>query len=115
MLFLIFPEFWIAFYTHNEQVSSMAVYLLMIAGLFQLSDGVQCVAVGILRGLSDTRIPTLITVIAYWVVGIPFGLWLSHTFQLSLYGIWFGLSIGLTFSAILLTLRFVKQSSRISI
>jgi len=115
LLFLIFPKFWIGLYTTDEQVSHMAVYLLMIAGLFQLSDGIQCVAVGILRGLSDTRIPTLITVVAYWVIGIPVGLWLSSSLNLSLYGIWFGLSIGLTFSAAMLTTRFIKQSQRLKL
>jgi len=115
LLFLFFPKFWIALYTTDERVARMAVYLLMIAGLFQLSDGIQCVGVGILRGLSDTRIPTLITVVAYWAIGIPVGLWLSNSLNLSLYGIWIGLSIGLTFSAILLTLRFIKQSQRLTL
>lgn len=107
LLFLTANKYLIGLYTSDAVVSSMAVYLLMIAGLFQLSDGVQCVGVGILRGMSDTRIPTIITVIAYWVIGIPVGLLLGNTFGLSLYGIWIGLSVGLTCSAIFLTMRFI--------
>lgn len=112
VLFLLMPGVWVSLYTSDIRVSEMAIYLLMIAGLFQLSDGIQCVGVGILRGLSDTKVPTIITIVAYWVIGIPVGVWLSSAFSLSLYGIWFGLCIGLSFSALLLTYRFLKQSAR---
>jgi MATE family multidrug resistance protein len=77
--------------------------------MFQLSDGVQAVSLGALRGLSDTKVPTIITIIAYWVIGIPLGYYFTFSMNLSLYGIWYGLSIGLTFSAIFLCIRFVKE------
>jgi MATE family multidrug resistance protein len=63
-----------------------------------------------LRGLSDTKIPTLVTIIAYWVIGIPIGYYMAFNLNFGLYGIWYGLSIGLTFSAILLSVRFVREA-----
>lgn len=113
LIFLVGKSYIVGMYTSDAIVSDMAMNLLMIAALFQLSDGIQCVGVGVLRGLSDTKVPTIIVVIAYWVIGIPVGMWLGSAFNLTLYGIWFGLSVGLTFSALMLTLRFLKESRAI--
>lgn len=113
LLFAVANQFIVSLYTDDVVVTEMATKLLLIAALFQLSDGVQCVALGVLRGIADTKIPTVVTVIAYWVIGIPVGWWFAKSFGLSLYGIWYGLSIGLTFSAILLTYRFLKESRAI--
>lgn len=110
LLFSLGNHFIVGLYTDDVAVTEMATKLLLIAALFQLSDGVQCVALGVLRGIADTKIPTVVTVIAYWVIGIPIGWWFAKAFGLSLYGIWYGLSIGLTFSAVLLTYRFLKES-----
>jgi MATE family multidrug resistance protein len=112
LLFLTANKYLVGLYSSDPIVTSMAVYLLMIAGFFQLSDGIQCVGVGVLRGLSDTKIPTLLTIVAYWVIGIPMGMWLGEYYNLTLYGIWIGLSIGLSFSALFLTLRFLQQSNK---
>lgn len=110
LLFALFNHFFVGLYIDNVYVGSMAANLLLIAALFQLSDGIQCVSLGILRGIADTRMPTIITIIAYWVIGIPIGWILAKYCDLTLYGIWFGLSLGLTFSAIMLTVRFFKES-----
>lgn len=110
LVFALFNHFFVGLYIQDEYVSGMAANLLLIAALFQLSDGIQCVSLGVLRGIADTKIPTVITVIAYWVIGIPIGWVMAKNFGLTLYGIWFGLSIGLTFSAVFLTIRFLKES-----
>lgn len=110
LLFAVFNHFFVGLYIDNVYVAGMAANLLLIASLFQLSDGIQAVSLGILRGIGDTKIPTLITIVAYWIIGIPVGWVMAKYFDFSLYGIWFGLSIGLTFSAILLTQRFFKES-----
>lgn len=110
LIFAFFSPFLVAIYTNDPEVGAMAAKLLLIAALFQLSDGVQCVSLGILRGLADTRVPTLITIIAYWVIGIPSGYWMAKYLGLECYGMWFGLSLGLTFSAVMLSLRFLKES-----
>jgi MATE family multidrug resistance protein len=88
----------------------MAIYLLYIAALFQLSDGIQCVGLGILRGIGDTKIPTIITIVAYWVIGIPLGYYFCFQLDFSLYGVWFALLIGLSISALFLSTRFLKES-----
>jgi multidrug resistance protein, MATE family len=109
-VFALFNHFFVGLYIQDEYVGGMAANLLLIAALFQLSDGIQCVSLGVLRGIADTKVPTVITVIAYWVIGIPIGWVMAKNFGLTLYGIWFGLSIGLTFSAVFLTIRFLKES-----
>lgn len=110
-----FGKLIIGFYINESEVASFATYLLLIAAFFQLSDGIQCVSLGILRGIEDTKIPTVITIIAYWVIGIPVGYLLAFSFGLSLYGVWIGLLAGLTFSALMLSLRFIKMSRRMDV
>jgi MATE family multidrug resistance protein len=110
LLFAVFNHFFVGLYIDDSYVGGMAANLLLIAALFQLSDGIQCVSLGVLRGLADTKMPTAITIVAYWVIGIPIGWVLAKNANMGLYGIWFGLSLGLTFSAIMLTIRFVKES-----
>lgn len=110
VLALFAPQI-IHMYTTDEKVVYMAVYLLYIAAFFQLSDGIQCVGLGILRGLGDTKIPTFITIFAYWVIGIPVGYILCFWLNLSLYGVWIALLIGLSISAWLLSTRFLKESN----
>lgn len=113
VIFILFRNFLPALYVNDEVVISIASSLLIIAALFQLSDGIQAVGIGILRGLTDVKIPTAITFIAYWVVGLPVGYLLGFTFQLGVQGVWIGLLMGLTTSAILLTLRFNVRSKHI--
>lgn len=105
-LFLIFQSFWVGLYSTDQKVLEIAKSLLLIACLFQLSDGIQCIGLSILKGIEDVKIPTLITLIAYWIVGLPSGYLFAFVFGLDVYGIWYGLSLGLTVSAILLNIRF---------
>ena len=113
LIFIFFRNFLPSLYINDENVISIASSLLVIAALFQLSDGLQAVGIGILRGLMDVKIPTAITFIAYWVVGLPVGYLLGFTFNLGVQGVWIGLLSGLTTSAILLTLRFNSRSKHI--
>lgn len=110
LIFIIFRYFLPALYINDEIVISIAASLLIIAGFFQISDGIQAVGIGILRGLTDMKIPTLITFIAYWIIALPVGYLLGFSFNLGVEGVWIGLLIGLTVSALLLTLRFNKRS-----
>jgi MATE family multidrug resistance protein len=111
--FILFRNFLPTLYVNDEVVISYASSLLIIAALFQISDGTQAVGIGILRGLTDVKIPTAITFIAYWIVGLPVGYLLGFTFKLGVQGVWIGLLLGLTTSAILLTLRFNSRSKHI--
>ncbi|MEO7199359.1 MAG: MATE family efflux transporter [Dokdonella sp.] len=101
-------------YTRDPVVIALAAQLLILAAMFQLSDGIQVAANGALRGLKDTRVPMFITAFAYWGVGIPVGWWLAFPLGLGARGMWMGLIAGLTMSAILLTTRFWRQLDRLT-
>jgi MATE family multidrug resistance protein len=93
-------------YTSDKTVIVIAAQLLIIAAFFQLFDGTQVVGLGILRGMGDVNIPTLITFLAYWVVGLPVGYLLGLQMHLGVKGVWYGLVLGLMTSSILLFFRF---------
>lgn len=96
-------------YTSDKNVIYIAAQLLIIAGLFQLFDGTQVVGLGILRGLGDVNLPTLVTFVAYWVIGLPAAYLMGIHGPLGLKGIWYGLTLGLLTSSLLLFLRYRKQ------
>src|SRR5690606_2934976 len=90
----------------NNQVIMIASQLLLIAAFFQISDGLQIAFLGALRGLQDVKIPTVITFVAYWLVGFPISYYLGLKTDLGNMGIWIGLLSGLTIAAIFLYFRF---------
>lgn len=100
-------------YTSDRAVISVAAQLLIIAGFFQLFDGTQVVGLGILRGIGDVKIPTFITFIAYWIIGIPVGYFLGINMGWGANGIWYGLTLGLLVSAGLLYTRFHFLSKKL--
>ncbi len=93
-------------YTSDKNVIDIAAQLLVIAAFFQLFDGAQVMGLGILRGMGDVNIPTIITLVAYWVIGLPVGYLLGIRFGLGVEGVWYGLVLGLFTAAILLFIRF---------
>lgn len=110
VVFIVLRNFFPTIYIDNPEVIAMAASLLVIAGIFQLSDGLQVVGLGILRGVSDVKIPTFITLFAYWGVGLPGGYILGFYFDLGPQGVWYGLLTGLSVAAVLLFMRFEKVS-----
>ncbi|WP_121374899.1 MATE family efflux transporter [Flavobacterium endophyticum] len=90
----------------NEEVIAIAAQLLLVAAVFQISDGIQVVVLGALRGLQDVKIPMYITFAAYWVVGFPVSYYLGKHTELKATGIWIGLLAGLTVAAVFLYIRF---------
>ena len=106
ILMLTFREQIIGLYTTDIEVGQVAVGLLFLAAIFQVSDGLQVGAAGALRGFRDTRIPGIINVFAYWVVGFPLAWYLGVVLDFGLTGIWTGLIIGLSVCAVLLNWRF---------
>jgi MATE family multidrug resistance protein len=109
---LLLPQHIASLYTNDTLVIGLAAQLLVLAGLFQFSDGIQVAANGALRGLKDTRIPMVITTFAYWGVGMPVGWWLAFPHGLGARGMWMGLIAGLSMAAVLLTWRFWKLAGR---
>ena len=112
LIFVLLNRYLPTLYINDGAVIEIASQLLIIAALFQLSDGTQAVGIGVLRGLTDVKGPTIITFIAYWIISLPIGYLLGFTFKLGVIGIWIGLLIGLTASAIMLTLRFNYKSKK---
>ena len=93
-------------YTSDTIVINIAAHLLILAAFFQLFDGTQVVGLGILRGMGDVNIPTLITFIAYWIIGLPVGYLFGIYLHQGVYGVWYGLVLGLIASSLLLFYRF---------
>ncbi len=106
IIFMVFNNLLPWLYTSDKDVITIAAQLLIIAGLFQLFDGAQVVGLGVLRGIRDVNIPTLITFIAYWIVGLPIGYYLGISLGMGANGIWYGLTLGLFMSALLFFIRF---------
>lgn len=99
----------------NAEVISIAAQLLLVAAFFQISDGLQVVVLGALRGLQDVVVPTIITAIAYWAIGFPLCFYLGLRTDLGSTGIWIGLLAGLTASAGMLYLRFQYLTKKLII
>jgi MATE family multidrug resistance protein len=112
VVLLAVPQAIARLYTDDVAVQSAAAGLLFLAALFQLSDGLQVASAGALRGLKDARMPMVITLFAYWVVGMPLGWLLAFPLGLRTPGMWVGLIAGLSCAAILLFSRFLVLSRR---
>jgi MATE family multidrug resistance protein len=93
-------------------VVDLGMSFLLIAALFQLSDGIQCIAAHVLRGLRDTRVPMMIAVVSYLIVGFPAAFYMAFRTPIRGDGVWWGLLIALSIVAFLLTLRFHRLTKR---
>lgn len=101
-------------FNDEQEVRNIVSSLLLITALFQLSDGVQVVALGVLRGVKDVTVPTIITFAVYWLVGLPSSYYLGFNLGFGVQGVWFGLTIALTLAAVFLFLRFNFISKRVT-
>lgn len=97
----------------NKEIIGITAQLLLVAAVFQVSDGIQVVVLGALRGLQDVKIPMYITFVAYWVIGFPVSFFLGRHTSLGAAGIWIGLLAGLTASALFLYLRFTRLTKKL--
>ena len=109
LVFIVFRHILPTFFTKTEDfdVVILASKLLIIAALFQLSDGIQVTALGILRGMQDVKIPSILTFIAYWLITLPLGYFLTVILKMGSFGMWIALGLGLSISAVLLVRRFL--------
>lgn len=115
VLFFIFHKWFVGLYTDDVNVVPIAIELLIIGGFFQISDGLQATALGLLRGVSDVNLPTVITLFAYWGFGLPIGYLLGSYYGFKASGMWIGLTAGLTASALLLNWRFYRLIRRMNV
>jgi len=113
---LLGGEFIVSLYSTEVSVVELATGLIVIVAFFQLSDDLQVIGMGALRGYKDTRAPFLIALICYWVVGFPvawiLGFGYFEALDFGVYGYWIGMATGLTCAAILLLYRFNRVSRR---
>ncbi|MDX1671124.1 MAG: MATE family efflux transporter [Balneolaceae bacterium] len=110
----LYPDLIVSIYTQDPAVKEVAVSLIYLAAVFQISDGLQVGGFGALRGLKDTKVPMYVNLVAYWIVGLPVGYYLGMIKGWGPEGLWYGLIAGLTITAVLHNSRFVlltKQSN----
>ena len=112
LILLVAPRAVARMVTNQADVIAAAVPLLFVAAVFQLSDGIQVVAAGALRGAGDTHFSFLANLIGYWFIALPISLYLGFRRSMGVVGLWWGLCAGLVVVATLLFLRFNRLSSR---
>ena len=100
-------------FTNDEQVVPIASTLLLIAGLFQYADGLQCIGAAMLRGIQDVRTPMRIALISYIGIALPLGIVLTFPLGLGALGMWLAFIVALAIPAILFHIRFQKQLKQI--
>ena len=113
LLLWFFKNQIVALYTSDVVVTQIAVYLVLFAIAYQLMDAWQISAAGCLRGMQDTKGPMWITMIAYWVIAFPVGLYLSRFTDMGPAGVWIGLIVGLSIACVLLLTRLYKNNKRL--
>jgi len=112
-LIFIFGRYFLpSLYIEDPAVIELTASLLIIAAFFQLSDGIQVVTAGALRGLQDVKIPSLLIFVAYWVIALPLGYWFAFPLKMGANGIWIGLFLGLTLTAGAMVVRFNRLSRK---
>lgn len=109
--FALFPEGIARLVTDQPNVIAAAMPLMLVAAVFQLSDGIQAVGAGVLRGAADTKYAFIANLIGHWAVGLPVALWLGFRMGLGIVGLWWGLCAGLTVVAVLLLVRFERLAA----
>lgn len=101
-MFLLIPRLLIGFFSQQQAVLELGTSLLIVAAIFQLFDGLQGVATGVLRGIGETRVPMIVNLIAHWAFGLPLGYTLCFTLGFGVIGLWIGLSAGLLIVSVVL-------------
>ncbi|SHL06419.1 MATE family efflux transporter [Hymenobacter psychrotolerans] len=111
LLLVAFRHYIPHFYNNDAAVVAQAATLLLVAAAFQISDGLQVVGLGALRGLEDVKVPSVVALLAYWAMALPLGYWLGFGLKMGSLGVWLGLLLGLTLVAGLLLWRFRQHSA----
>ncbi|BCT88007.1 MATE family efflux transporter [Acinetobacter variabilis] len=114
LMLWVFRSEIVALYTSDPMVTQIALYLVLFAVAYQLMDAWQISAAGCLRGMQDTKGPMWITMIAYWVIAFPVGVYLSRFGDMGAAGVWVGLIVGLSVACVLLLARLYGNNKRLS-
>lgn len=119
VILLVWPEFWIGFYLDPSdaliaEVTAFAIPMVIIAGIFQIPDGLQAIATSILRGLNDTKIPAVLGIASFWIAGVGSGAFAGFVLGWGPVALWGGLVLGLSVAAIALAIRTQRAMKRIA-
>ncbi|MGZ7038897.1 MAG: MATE family efflux transporter [Thermoanaerobaculia bacterium] len=109
-VFALFPAAMARLLTNRKEIIAASIPLMIVAAVFQLSDGVQAAGAGVLRGAGDTRFVFYANIVGHWLIGLPIALYLGFTRRMGIVGLWWGLCVGLTVVAVLLYVRFERLS-----
>jgi len=112
VLFLVFPGPLVALMTDSSEVARLAIPLLAVTAVFQVSDGIQGVGAGVLRGAGESHFTFVANLVGHWVIGLPVALLLGFVFRWGVLGIWWGLAAGLSAVGVALLARFLRLSAR---
>jgi MATE family multidrug resistance protein len=112
IFFIAFRHLLPIVFNKNLMVIETAGLLLLYAAFFQISDSTQAIGAGLLRGIKDVRVPTILVAVAYWVIGLPAGYLFAFYFDMGASGMWLGLTLGLTMSSLFLMTRFLMMSNK---
>ncbi len=109
IMFILLRNVLPTIFNKNVEVIELASLLLLLAGIFQISDATQVIGAGLLRGIKDVKVPTYLVAIAYWVIGLPSGCLFAFVFDMGAPGMWLGFIIGLTLAGAFLSYRFLRK------
>ncbi len=112
-IYLSVPKLVLGIASNDQAIIGYASALLFWVGIFQIPDGIQIVLAGVMRGLHETKIPMLMGLVSYWVIGLPIGCYFTYTKNLEARGLWMGLAIGLTSMSLLLILLYRKKIQKL--
>ena len=108
LAFVIFRIPMVRLFADNTEVIIIASELMILAAFFQFFDGIQAVSLGLLRGMNDTKIPSYITLVVYWVIALPLAYYLGIHTNLAMTGVWIALTVALVLASVALYLRFLN-------
>lgn len=111
--FIFFPEFFINIFTQDYQLVKICVPILMLAGFFQIFDGLQVSLGGVFKGIKNTKVVMIGNFLAYWVVGLPLGIFFAFKQGLNLYGFWIGLTIAICLLGLILLLMLLRYFKKL--
>jgi len=111
LVVLLFPHVIAGWFVTEIEARALAASLLVISAAFQFGDAMQIISMGALRGLDDVAVPAWLAVFAYWIISIPIGWWLAFEMEMGAPGMWWGITIGLTLTAIMLGVRLWRKTT----
>lgn len=93
--FIIWPQFFVKIFTHGSALIKICAPIMILAGIFQIFDGLQVSLGGVFKGIRKTNLVMLGNFAAYWVLGLPLGCMFAYKYKMNLYGFWIGLTISI--------------------